>query len=414
MRSGALGRSAWRQGMASSRVPSAGSPVFNVFLETTKVKKNLIALAALAFVGAASAQTSTGNVTLWGVVDADISHYSLGGLSKTMASSSGGNAGSQLGFRGTEDLGGGMSANFWLETQLSNQTGGAGGLASNGGTLSTSFFNRRSTVSLAGSFGEVRLGRDYTPSFFNHFIFDPFRDAGPGAGTNITLGGPNLLAGGGANALTAVRASNALPIFWGFQPNGLAVVGSGVFAQVMYAFAGNANGQPAVGEYAGGRVGYANGPVNVALSYAESKGLPYAADAAQGYSTYKESNLGGWYDFGVATVMAHYGVNNSDAAPTSGRWVTCTTCPNGLRCMRPCPTSATRTTVFTTSTAATVAAIPASPRPLPRTPAALRRAAAAPATTSVSGPSSDGRRREPANDGIFEPRRGDEIGRAHV
>ncbi|MBS0315751.1 MAG: porin [Proteobacteria bacterium] len=280
------------------------------------MKKNLIALAALAFVGAASAQTSTGNVTLWGVIDADIGHYSLGGQSKTMASSSGGNAGSQLGFRGTEDLGGGMSANFWLETQLSNQTGAAGGLASNGGALGTSFFNRRSTVSLAGNFGEVRLGRDYTPSFFNHFIFDPFRDAGPGAGTNITLGGPNLLAGGGASALTAVRASNSIQYLWGFQPNGLAVVGRGVFAQVMYAFAGNANGQPAVGEYAGGRVGYANGPVNVALSYGESKGLPYAADAAQGYSTYKESNLGGWYDFGAATVMAHYGVNNSDVAQT--------------------------------------------------------------------------------------------------
>src|SRR5574337_2068539 len=230
MRSGALGRSAWRQGMASSRVPSAGSPVFNVFLETTKVKKNLIALAALAFVGAASAQTSTGNVTLWGVVDADISHYSLGGLSKTMASSSGGNAGSQLGFRGTEDLGGGMSANFWLETQLSNQTGGAGGASFSGGTLGSAFFNRRSTVSLAGGFGEVRLGRDYSPSFLNHFVFDPFRDSGPGAGTNITLGGANLLAGGGANVLRSEEHTSELQYLWGFQPNALAVLGSGVFA----------------------------------------------------------------------------------------------------------------------------------------------------------------------------------------
>ncbi|WHZ10351.1 MAG: Outer membrane porin protein 32 precursor [Burkholderiaceae bacterium] len=283
------------------------------------MNKNLIALAALAFAGAASAQTSGSSVTLWGVVDADIGHYSLGSQSKTMASSSGGNAGSQLGFRGTEDLGGGMSANFWLEMQLSNQTGGAGGAGFNGGTLGSSLFNRRSTVSLAGNFGEVRLGRDYTPSFMNHYIFDPFRDSGPGAGTNITLGGANALAVGGANVLGQPRASNSIQYLWGFQPNALAVLGSGVYGQLMYAFPGNANGQPALGEYAGGRIGYSNGPLNVALSYAESKGLPYAPDAlpaGNGYSTFKESNLGGWYNFGVATVMAHYGVNNSDVAQT--------------------------------------------------------------------------------------------------
>ncbi|TBR77039.1 MAG: porin [Burkholderiaceae bacterium] len=265
------------------------------------VKKNLIALAALAFVGAAYAQTSGSSVTLWGVVDADVSHYSMGGQSRTMMSSSG-NSGDQLGFRGTEGLGGGMSANFWLEGQFTPQNGNAGGLT----------FNRRSTVSLAGNFGEVRLGRDYSPSFVNHWLFDPFHDSGPGAGTNITLGGPGLTAGG-ANALTAVRANNSIQYLWGFRPNGLAIVGSGVYAQLMYAFAGNTSSQPSTGQYTGGRIGYAAGPFNVALSYAQSHG-PNANPAL--YTTFKESNLGGSYDFGVATVMAHYGVNNSDAAGT--------------------------------------------------------------------------------------------------
>ncbi|MDR3453632.1 MAG: porin [Rhodoferax sp.] len=267
------------------------------------MKKSLVTLAGLAFVGVASAQSS---VTLWGLLDADVSHYSQGGRSRTMESTSG-NSGSQLGFRGTEDLGGGLSANFWLESSLLNNTGG--GL---GGALT---FNRRSTVSLSSGFGEVRLGRDYTPSFLNHVVFDPFGDSGPGAGSNITLGGgANGLAG--SNGLTAVRANNSLQYLWGFAPNALATVGSGVYAQLMYALPGNVSGTPALGEYTGGRLGYANGPMNAAISYSQSKGAPYAADAAQGDSTFKEFNLGGSYKLGVARLMAHVGTNNSDVAGT--------------------------------------------------------------------------------------------------
>ena len=56
--------------------------------------------------------------------------------------------------------------------------------------------------------------------------------------------------------------------------------------------------------------------MNAAISYAQSKGVPYPADALAGYSTYKEFNLGGSYDLGVARLMAHVGTNNSDAAGT--------------------------------------------------------------------------------------------------
>lgn len=269
------------------------------------MKKSLVALAALTFVGVASAQSS---VTLWGVVDADVAHFSQNGFSKTMLTGSG-NTGSQLGFRGTEDLGGGMSANFWLESTLVNNTGSGLGT---GGSLA---FNRRSTVSLAGNFGEIRLGHDYTPSFLNHYVFDPFYNGGIATGTNITLtGGANGAAG--ENAATEVRANNSIQYLWGFKPNAVAAIGSGVYAQLMYAFAGNVSGAPALGEYAGGRLGYANGPANVAISYAQSKGTPYAVDAAQGYSTYKEFNLGGSYKFGLGQLMAHVGTNNSDVAGT--------------------------------------------------------------------------------------------------
>ncbi|MBS0426723.1 MAG: porin, partial [Proteobacteria bacterium] len=144
----------------------------------------LAALAALAVAGVASAQSS---VTLFGIVDASISGYSSksnlymdplvyladplayfgqpGSVkqSKTALANSGYNT-SRIGFRGTEDLGGGLAASFWLEAGISNDDGKKG----------IDNFNRRSTVSLSGGFGEVRLGRDYTPTFWNDTVFDPF------------------------------------------------------------------------------------------------------------------------------------------------------------------------------------------------------------------------------------------------
>ena len=149
------------------------------------MKKSLIALAVMAFAGAASAQSS---VTLFGILDTAITHGSAsdGGNSWTGMTSSGYNS-SRLGFRGTEDLGGGMSASFWLEGQLDTDDG-TGRAAGNGLD-----FQRRSTVSLAGNWGEVRLGRDYTPSFWNYTVFDPFGTNG--VGTNVMLTGVGVLAG---------------------------------------------------------------------------------------------------------------------------------------------------------------------------------------------------------------------------
>jgi predicted porin len=76
------------------------------------MKKNFLALAVLgAFAGAASAQT---NVSIYGVVDAGINFKDNGAATnaKTWGVDSGMQSGSRLGFKGSEDLGGGLSANF--------------------------------------------------------------------------------------------------------------------------------------------------------------------------------------------------------------------------------------------------------------------------------------------------------------
>lgn len=247
------------------------------------MKKSLIALAVLAASGAAMAQSS---VTLFGVVDATYAYGSGSVANKSQLTNSGLNS-SRLGFRGVEDLGGGMSASFWLEAGLNNDNGTGGTTNTNNQAATSSggglVFNRRSTVSLNGGFGEVRLGRDYTPHFWNLTVFDPFGTNGVGTSQilNSSLGGP-----------TTVRASNSIGYF---LPGNL----GGFYGQAQYYMGENlsntANKKDGNGLSA--RVGYANGPINAAIAFSETKFLA---------GNIKTWNLGGQYDLGMAKIMANY------------------------------------------------------------------------------------------------------------
>ncbi len=149
------------------------------------MKKLVMAAAVLgAFTGAAQAQTS---VTLYGIADGDfrVDHTNIGNLKSV---DSGGESGTRWGMRGTEDLGGGLKANFIFEqgfdlTDNSVPQGNVGGGASAGyGGSSTQnhtstggrLFGRIATVGLAGPFGEVRFGRGYNPLFLVQATADPF------------------------------------------------------------------------------------------------------------------------------------------------------------------------------------------------------------------------------------------------
>lgn len=245
------------------------------------MKKSLLALATLGlFAGAASAQSS---VTLFGIVDAAYGHVSANGKSVSGMSNSGINS-SRLGFKGIEDIGGGLKAGFWLEGQLFNDTGTGGG--STGGGLN---FQRRSTVSLLGGFGEIRLGRDYTPTFWNTTVYDPFGTNG--VGQAIT---PAMLSNGLGIANTntnAVRANNSIGYF---LPGDL----GGITGQFMYAF--GENGAAASGtkanNYFGFRLGYAAGPLSAHFSNGKTTGTTSALDT-------KYTNIGASFDLGVVKPM---------------------------------------------------------------------------------------------------------------
>lgn len=239
------------------------------------MKKSLIALAVMAFAGAASAQSS---VTLFGIVDAAVSHYRVDDVGHFTGLTNSGYNSSRLGFRGTEDLGGGMSASFWLEGSLSNDDGTPGGF----------MFQRRSTVSLASGWGELRLGRDYVPTFWNLTVFDPFGTNG--VGTNVTLRAKGAT---GADP-HSVRASNMVGYF--LPPN----LG-GFYGQVNYAWDEISGGNDQ-GRYIGARVGYGSGPWNVALAYGRTDG----SDPAIAAPDVRAWNIGGSWDFGMAKAMAMY------------------------------------------------------------------------------------------------------------
>ena len=263
------------------------------------MKKSLVALAALALAGIASAQSS---VTLFGVLDAGVSYNETKSnlangtsvkRSQWTQSTSGYNS-SRLGFRGTEDLGGGLAASFWLEAGLGNDTGAAGG----GGTQ---LFNRRSTVSLSGAFGEVRIGRDYTPTFWNDTTFDPFGTNG--VGSNVIFGAHLAPTATPASPTSPyadgnyVRASNTVGYF---LPSNL----GGFYGQVQYGLAEQVKttgtNVSTAGRYVGGRFGYANGPLDVALAYGEST----TNDLIVSNNKVKTANLGASYDFGMVKAFA--------------------------------------------------------------------------------------------------------------
>jgi predicted porin len=146
------------------------------------MKKSLLALAVLgAFAGVAQAQTS---VTIYGSFDAGVrgSENAAGDRNYTMSSAGTYNS-NRLGFRGVEDLGGGMNAHFTLETGFNSGNGNLNlnatsiATGATGGTTMAStvpFFNRSAFVGLGGSWGSLDLGRQYSVNFKTIGAYDPF------------------------------------------------------------------------------------------------------------------------------------------------------------------------------------------------------------------------------------------------
>jgi predicted porin len=256
------------------------------------MKKSLLALAVLgAYVGVASAQSS---VTLYGTVDVAGRYVKADGQKRRYSEVTDGINSSQLGFRGVEDLGGGLRAGFTLLSSIGLDAGNIGS-----GQTTNKFWNRRSTVSLFGPFGEVRLGRDYTPTFWNQTIFDAYGTNGLGNSINVR----QLYAG--------TRQDNTIGYF---LPANI----GGFYGQGMVGASEGATSGDRAARYIGGRVGFAAGPFDIAVAASQerfgavgtigSSGLTGTNNAGtvpigQSQKTY---NVGGQWDFGFAKLLGYY------------------------------------------------------------------------------------------------------------
>ena len=242
------------------------------------MKKSLLALAVLgAFAGAASAQSS---VTIYGSIDMAIAKSNGGtagnnggpaGASKawTMQQSNG----SRLGFRGNEDLGGGLSAQFQIEHRYTPDDGAANAV----------FWAGRSYVQLSSATaGRVYLGREYTPAFWPAVKSDPFGWDGVGQLGSLQWAG--YLAPGNPNG--GVRSSNSI----GYKTPNM----GGLTANAAIGLSETTN----VGRNNGLNVEYGAGPIYAAVGIERiSKGTNDRRGLV---------NFALHYDFGVAKLMGYY------------------------------------------------------------------------------------------------------------
>jgi predicted porin len=239
------------------------------------MKKFAVLAVFAAISGGAYAQSS---VTLFGIID-EAARYTKNGDLKLKSLVSGGINSSRWGVRGTEDLGSGLKAGFWLESGFNADSGTNADATRN--------FGRRSTVSLMGNFGEIRLGRDFTPTYTGYSDYDVFGDNGVAASGKFDS---NL----GTTRDTGTRADNQIAYF---LPSNI----GGVYGRASVASGEGVSGK----KYVGGRIGYAAGPVDVSASYGQTTVAP----VLNGDDKFKVADLGASYDFGVVKLMGYYTQN---------------------------------------------------------------------------------------------------------
>jgi porin, gram-negative type len=236
------------------------------------MKKNLLALAALTLVsGAALAQSS---VTLYGVADVGIGKMSgkkVGMISGNTVN----HTTSYIGFRGIEDLGGGLKAGFRLE-QYVNMKNGATASANGFLRQGNETYGRAANLWLEGGFGQFKMGRSETPSYNAMLAWSVV------GGANYS---PSLerYAAVGRWVRASSQFSYKTPVFGGFS------------AEVAFIAKGDHDNKAKYDL----NVIYENGPIAAGIAYNKIQ------DAKANYA------LGAKYNFGMFALSAgYYNVRN--------------------------------------------------------------------------------------------------------
>lgn len=269
------------------------------------MKKSLIALAVFGAVGVtAQAQSS---YTIYGIIDmalskadsgqSNLAYFSDWQVGRTQQWTLHSASSSRLGFRGSEDLGNGMKANFLTEMRFQPDTGAIeprDGVSFAGGTRSynAGFWNAQSYVGLSGGFGEVRLGRNATPHFSVGLASDPWA-------YEYNLAGFAGFTRGGNQVATANNSINYLsPNFSGFT------------TQVAVGLAEGGTSAAATAAPNGRNIGFAlqyrEGPLWAALGYNDSRRPDTTVN--------RVTMLASTYDFGFIKSFVNYAVGKNSVA----------------------------------------------------------------------------------------------------
>ncbi|MBA3774265.1 MAG: porin [Ramlibacter sp.] len=230
-------------------------------------KRNLKSLAlACALTGACTLAAAQSSVTIYGIADAAVryEHNANNRGDHALQLVSGGIAGSRLGFRGTEDLGGGMKALFNLEMGISLDDG----MPRQGPA-----FGRASWVGLEGGWGRVSLGRQYNALNAAWNNYNPLGDQ-----WGIYWSDPVYI--GGDRFFMGYRINNSIIYSNKFGP---------VAIQLDYAL-GEQDTNTRDGSTYGGNVVYSDGPVTIALA-ADRNRAPTGAETTTNWT------VGGKYGF---------------------------------------------------------------------------------------------------------------------
>ncbi len=255
------------------------------------MKKSLIALAVLAASGATMAQSS---VTLYGLVDAGIGQTTTEatGAAKLRQNVVNSNIlnNSRFGFKGSEDLGGGLKANFTLEQGINIDTGTAA-------STTATAFSRKAVVGLSGGFGALDLGRQYS-------AYDDLRGA-----TNM-ISDTNFATTGAVFTTGIKDYTNRIDNSIGFRSASY----GGISGAIVYGLGENkevgTQTAPAVTNFGkatdniSAHIKYAAGPLLVGYAYQQEKLAKASAVAVQ--DEIKYHMFAGSYDFGVAKLTGGY------------------------------------------------------------------------------------------------------------
>lgn len=254
------------------------------------MKNRIASAAAMALTAfACSGASAQSSLTMYGILDLSFgsfenSYNGSGDSPRLTQVESGKMTTSFIGFRGVEDLGGGLKAVFSLESFLRMDSGASG--RSNADV----FWGRNAHVGLAGDFGKVVLGRMDNFLFQQALMFNPYGGSfGFSPTVRLTFGGP------AGNDKGDSAWSNAIAYY---TPN-------------LSGFSGAAQVQLAESETEGNSVGlmgsYSAGPFAIGVGYQTVK----SAEAPKGNLVDPAKQtfglVGVSYDFGVAKVFGQYG-----------------------------------------------------------------------------------------------------------